>query len=202
VAIKVTYLGGTADSYTLNFSRPASGVYVQLYKFLRLGQQGYRSLCTNMMSNTAFVRRGIRDMKKGDLPRFVMLDAGDSGCLPVVAAMLNPALKLTYDEVDLQHLIAENHWYVSAYHLSFHHPGEQRTDALLLNVNPEKSMFRIVVKSNLTHELAGNLLETFNKALEWLDSHGSNFSMIKSRKGFAWPSLAKLANLRKGHEPC
>lgn len=36
VAIDVSYLGGKAQSYTLNFSRPASGIYVQLYKFLRL----------------------------------------------------------------------------------------------------------------------------------------------------------------------
>lgn len=41
VSTTVTYLGGKADSYTLNFSRPASGIYVQFYKFLRLGVAGY-----------------------------------------------------------------------------------------------------------------------------------------------------------------
>ena len=44
VAISVSYLGGKADSYTLNFSRPATGVFVQYYKFLRLGLEGYKSL--------------------------------------------------------------------------------------------------------------------------------------------------------------
>jgi hypothetical protein len=34
VAITVTYLGGHCDSMTLNFSRPASGVYVQYYKLV------------------------------------------------------------------------------------------------------------------------------------------------------------------------
>ena len=34
VATSVSYLGGKADSHTLNFSRPASGIYVQYYKFL------------------------------------------------------------------------------------------------------------------------------------------------------------------------
>jgi len=29
-----------ADSYTLNFSRPAAGAYCQLFKFLRLGREG------------------------------------------------------------------------------------------------------------------------------------------------------------------
>ena len=42
VAVNVAYLGGKAESYTLNFSRPASGIYVQLYKFLRLGKEGAR----------------------------------------------------------------------------------------------------------------------------------------------------------------
>ena len=44
VAISVSYLGGKADPYTLNFSRPATGVFVQYYKFLRLGLEGYKSL--------------------------------------------------------------------------------------------------------------------------------------------------------------
>jgi glutamate decarboxylase len=34
IAISVTYLGGHCDSMTLNFSRPASGVYVQFYKLV------------------------------------------------------------------------------------------------------------------------------------------------------------------------
>lgn len=42
VAVSVAYLGGKGDSYTLNFSRPAAGVYVQYYKFHRLGFTGYR----------------------------------------------------------------------------------------------------------------------------------------------------------------
>ena len=45
VAISVSYLGGSSDSFTLNFSRPATGVYVQFYKFLRLGTTGYRRVC-------------------------------------------------------------------------------------------------------------------------------------------------------------
>jgi len=198
VAIKVTYLGGSADSYTLNFSRPASGVYVQLYKFLRMGVEGYTTLMNNMMANAAFLRQGLKEMTKNSLPRFIMLDAGDSGCLPVVAARLNPKLNLKYDEVDLQHLIAEDHWYVSAYHLNFHHPTEKKNVPLLDGVDPEASMFRIVVKSNLTHELATNLLESMAKAVEWLDTHGNT---IVKHKAPDWPSLLKLG-IKKGNQPC
>jgi len=34
IAISVSYLGGHCDSMTLNFSRPASACYVQMYKFV------------------------------------------------------------------------------------------------------------------------------------------------------------------------
>ena len=51
VAVSVTYLGGKAHSYTLNFSRPATGVYSQYYKLLNYGMAGYRQCNDNMMSN-------------------------------------------------------------------------------------------------------------------------------------------------------
>merc|ERR1712032_1697242 len=56
VAISVSYLGGKADSYTLNFSRPATGIYVQLYKFLRLGLEGYSQLEKNMCGTADMLR--------------------------------------------------------------------------------------------------------------------------------------------------
>merc|ERR1719203_2580846 len=56
VAISVSYLGGKGESYTLNFSRPASGVYVQFYKFLRLGFEGYAALEKNMMTVAKHIR--------------------------------------------------------------------------------------------------------------------------------------------------
>ena len=64
VAVSVSYLGGKGDSYTLNFSRPASGVYVQFYKFNRLGLAGYRDLEQNMMTNAKVIRDGMKRMTK------------------------------------------------------------------------------------------------------------------------------------------
>lgn len=34
IAVTVTYLGGSSDSLTLNFSRPASGPYVRKFKII------------------------------------------------------------------------------------------------------------------------------------------------------------------------
>jgi glutamate decarboxylase len=50
IAISVTYLGGKSDSMTLNFSRPATSVYVQYYKLLRLGWEGYRKKVDQQVS--------------------------------------------------------------------------------------------------------------------------------------------------------
>jgi glutamate decarboxylase len=48
IAISVSYLGGHCDSMTLNFSRPASAAYVQMYKFVSVsgGQSALRTIVT------------------------------------------------------------------------------------------------------------------------------------------------------------
>ena len=51
-----SYLGGSSDSLTLNFSRPASGPYVQFYKLLRLGKEGYQQKIDNQMAVAKYLR--------------------------------------------------------------------------------------------------------------------------------------------------
>jgi glutamate decarboxylase len=170
VAISVTYLGGKADSYTLNFSRPASGVYVQFYKLLRFGMAGYHQCEENMMRNATFLRDGLRAMEHNGKARFVLLDDGDEHCLPVVTAMLNPDAGFTYDDIDLQHVLSQHHWYVSGYKMNYLHPISEDTLPLFHDAEAGQTMFRIVVKGNLTRDMAEDLLESFNAALSFLDS--------------------------------
>ena len=51
-------------------------------------------------------------------PYVQLLDAGDTKCLPVVTARVNPALNAPYDDIDLQHAIAQEHWYVCGYKMN------------------------------------------------------------------------------------
>jgi glutamate decarboxylase len=176
VAISVTYLGGQADSYTLNFSRPASGVYVQFYKLLRFGIEGYRHCCENMMQNAQYLREGLKAMTCEGKPRFVLLDDGDEPCLPVVTAMLNPACGFTYDDIDLQHVLSQHHWYVSGYKMALDDPLTEENVPLFSDEGADKTMFRIVVKSNLTRDMATHLLSSFDAAFEFLDS--VDFSLL------------------------
>ena len=154
IAVSVTYLGGHCDSMTLNFSRPASGPYVQFYKFLRLGSSGYVQKVKNQMTVSAYLRNELAHMKgPNGIPRFQMLDGGTASCncLPVVAARLNPELKLAYDDIDFQHALSESHWYVSGYSLGFEdYTAGEETVRLFTDLPKDATMFRIVVKSNLT----------------------------------------------------
>ena len=179
VAISVTYLGGKADSYTLNFSRPASGVYVQYYKFLRYGMSGYQKCCDSMLRHADIIREGLRTMQYKGKPRFTILDHGNENCLPVVTAMLNPECELEYDDIDLQHALSEHHWYVSGYRMGFNDPMTGKNKPLFSDQDASTSMFRVVVKSNISSVMVEHLLDSFKKSLHLLDSID-----FKAKNGF------------------
>ncbi len=51
----VSYLGGDEATFNLNFSSGASQVIAQYYNFLRLGQEGYRRIMTNLRSTADYL---------------------------------------------------------------------------------------------------------------------------------------------------
>mmetsp|Transcript_149055 Transcript_149055/g.361919 ORF Transcript_149055/g.361919 Transcript_149055/m.361919 type:complete len:562 (-) Transcript_149055:67-1752(-) len=177
VAISVSYLGGKGESYTLNFSRPASGVYVQYYKFHRLGLEGYANLTNNRMANAKHLRDGMRGMTFQGKPRFLFLDDGDKGCLPVVTACLNPELGLPYNDIDLQHALMGYHWYVSGYKMSYTDPEEEIKKPLFKDISEDQSMFRVVVKANVTRRMIAHLVHSMKDALDDLDSVSDGYKV-------------------------
>ena len=98
------------------------------------------------------------------------LDHGDDHCLPVVTAMLNPECGFSYDDIDLQHVLSQHHWYVSGYKMGFNDPVTEKMGPLFKDSNAEQTMFRIVVKNNMTRSMADHLLASFVEALAFLDS--------------------------------
>jgi len=179
VAISVSYLGGHADSYTLNFSRPATGFYVQFYKFMRLGKAGYQNLRDNQMSNAKFIRDGLKAMQTREgKRRFLLLDAGDRKCLPVVTGMIDPHSGVAYDSVDLQHAVERSHWYVCGYKMDVHCPNTGERKALFSDADRDTTMFRVVVKSNLTRAMARDLLQAFENAVEAMDELGAGYQAM------------------------
>ena len=172
-------LGGVSDSITLNFSRPAAGAYVQLYKFLRLGKFGYRRKVQRQLDVTRQFRSMVQDLKwSNGVPIFEICDGSGSAndnepacCLPVFAARLNPALRkerhLQFNDHSLQHAMGEFHWYVGAYFLSFEDFSNHGKLAPLCSDEPmSASMFRVVFKSNLTHVMAKDLYRRLKEVLD------------------------------------
>lgn len=182
IAVSVTYLGGHCDSMTLNFSRPASGVYVQYYKFLRLGKVGYANKVRNQMAVSAYIRNYLMTTvdKATGKNLFLSMDCGDTHCLPVVAARLNPEITLNkFTDIDLQHALYESHWYVSGYSLAFENfkKGGQM-EPLASDLGTRSTMFRVVVKSNLTYNLAQDLVEHIKGVVKIL-SHVMGYADFK-----------------------
>jgi glutamate decarboxylase len=53
------YLGGTEESYTLNFSRPGAQIIAQYYNLIHLGFSGYRDIMENMLANARLFSRAL-----------------------------------------------------------------------------------------------------------------------------------------------
>lgn len=53
------YLGGTEQSYTLNFSRPGAQVLAQYFNFIHLGREGYQSIMRNALQNARILSKAL-----------------------------------------------------------------------------------------------------------------------------------------------
>lgn len=53
------YLGGTEESFTLNFSRPGAQIIAQYYNLIHLGFTGYRSIMENTLANARLLSRAL-----------------------------------------------------------------------------------------------------------------------------------------------
>jgi len=206
IEVEVTYLGGISHSMTLNFSRPATGIYVQAYKFLRLGMQGYRQKVENQLHVTSVFRERMRKIKwiTGE-PFFQISDADEEPGLPVCALRVNPALDVEFDNFSIQHAVGEFHWYIGAYHLSFEDFGNGGAIAPFCKDEPvEASMFRVVFKSNLTLAMAEDLVERIEDLCDHYKEDATNKKgddAVVPKTTSIREAMAKKANIRRDSKP-
>ncbi|KAL2269592.1 hypothetical protein VTJ83DRAFT_1776 [Remersonia thermophila] len=59
LVFQLDYLGGTEESYTLNFSRPGAHVVVQYYNLIHLGFSGYREVAENCLANARVLSQSL-----------------------------------------------------------------------------------------------------------------------------------------------
>jgi glutamate decarboxylase len=121
LVFELHYLGGTEESYTLNFSRPGAQIIAQYFNLMHLGFNGFRSVMENSLANARLLSRALErtgwyrcvsdiHRKKGDFYynrenaiNNPYTDGDDSGAynpgLPVVAFTLTDEFKKQYPHV-------------------------------------------------------------------------------------------------------
>ena len=52
-------MGGTEESYTLNFSRPGAQIIAQYFNLMHLGFSGYRAVMENALANARLLSRAL-----------------------------------------------------------------------------------------------------------------------------------------------
>ncbi|KAI5305174.1 hypothetical protein KEM56_005090 [Ascosphaera pollenicola] len=56
---ELDYLGGTEETFTLNFSRSGAPVIGQYYNFIRLGRKGYQVIMEGCLANARLLSKGL-----------------------------------------------------------------------------------------------------------------------------------------------
>ncbi|TLS21980.1 uncharacterized protein PpBr36_09218 [Pyricularia pennisetigena] len=82
------YLGGTEESYTLNFSRPGAQVITQYFNLVHLGFSGYRAIMENCLANARLLSKSLEA----------------TGWYTCVSEIHRPAERTGSDEKDIQPL--------------------------------------------------------------------------------------------------
>ncbi|KAH7090332.1 pyridoxal phosphate-dependent transferase [Paraphoma chrysanthemicola] len=170
------YLGGTEESYTLNFSRPGAQIIAQYYNLIHLGFSGYRSIMENTLANARLLSRALEHTgwyrcvsdihrKKGDT-KFVQgkaqYDAGETSAdynagLPVVAFSLTDEFKKNFPHVkqeSVSNLLRAKQYIIPNYPLP---PNTDKTEIL-----------RVVVRESLSLDMIDRLITDICSVTEQL----------------------------------
>ncbi|QDU33378.1 Glutamate decarboxylase [Poriferisphaera corsica] len=145
----VNYLGGDQPTFHLNFSKSASHILGQYYNFLFLGRDGYRAIMLNLQHITEHLTTAIEG-----LGIFKILSK--LGDLPVITFSIKNPEKHSFSVYDISQKLRERGWIVPAYTLA-----PNASDITVL---------RIVVKESMSLDMAENLINDLNSAIQALTS--------------------------------
>lgn len=168
------YLGGTEESYTLNFSRPGAQVITQYFNLVHLGFSGYRAIMENCLANARLLSKSLEATGwytcVSDIHRRVET-AGSNGSngkqkepevtperaketsadyvagLPVVAFCFSDEFRRQFPHVKQETvsvLLRARQWIIPNYALP---PNEEKTEIL-----------RVVVRESMSLDLLDRLL--------------------------------------------
>lgn len=159
------YLGGTEQSYTLNFSRPGAQVAVQYYNLVHLGFAGYREVVENCLANARVLSRSLEATGwytcVSDVHRRARAAGGEDGGetsaayepgLPVVSFRFSDAFAREFPHVrqeTVSLLLRARQWIVPNYALP---PGEDATEIL-------RAVVRVSMSLDLLERLVADVVD-------------------------------------------
>lgn len=145
----VNYLGGEMPTIGMNFSRPGAQVVAQYFNFLHLGRAGYGKRMATLEAIACYLADGMAKLGPFRLVSHPL------GQLPVFAVQLNPDV-LNWDVFQLSEKLRVRGWLVPAYTM----PANCE----------EMAVLRFVVRAGFSRDLADQLLEDIQRAVEWFES--------------------------------
>jgi glutamate decarboxylase len=157
-------LGGHHPTFTLNFSRPASGVIAQYYQFLRNGMAGYKAISERCQEVARFVAAGVRNLGPYEI-------IGDGEDLPVVAFNMRDPDKAGFTVYHLSEAFKADGWHVPAYSLP---PNLEHVDVL-----------RVVCRQGFSLDLAAKFLDSLARHTERLSAHPFPLPKVETALTFA-----------------
>lgn len=191
------YLGGTEESFTLNFSRPGAQVVVQYYNLIHLGFSGYREVMENCLANARILSKSLEatgwytcisdihrptnqptpaDSNRQAKPQTQHeTSAGYIAGLPVVSFRLTDAFQREFPHVKqetISLLLRARQWIIPNYALP---PNEDNTEIL-----------RVVVRESLSFDLLDRLVTDIVQVTETLMENEEQVDLgilTRQRKG-------------------
>ena len=186
LVFELHYLGGTEESYTLNFSRPGAQIIAQYYNLIHLGFSGYRAIMENALQNARLLSKSLEattwfrcvsdiHRKKGQhkatpgeeafTPDNEDSSAYNAG-LPVVAFTLSDSFKKDYPHVKqaaVSNLLRAKQYIIPNYPLP---PNEESTEIL-----------RVVVRESMSLDLLDRLISDICAVMESIMSTSSEVDL-------------------------
>ncbi|KAK4229940.1 glutamate decarboxylase [Podospora fimiseda] len=170
------YLGGTEQSFTLNFSRPGAQTIVQYYNLIHLGFNGYREIMENCLANARLLSKSLEATGwytcLSDIHRPVERGNGKAtdneedtsanyiAGLPVVSFRLTDDFKKEFSHIKQEWvsvLARARGWIIPNYALP---PNEQETEIL-----------RVVIRESMSFDLLERLVTDLVQVTQTMMDH-------------------------------
>jgi len=192
LVFELHYLGGTEESYTLNFSRPGAQIIAQYFNLIHLGFDGYQSIMENCLSNARLLSKSLEatgwytcvsdiHREKGVFtfdPKAAVFSAPDETSkdynegLPVVAFRFSDAFKSEFPHLKqetISNLLRAKQYIIPNYPLP---PNEDKTEIL-----------RVVVRESMSFDLLDRLITDICATTQSLiESDAQDLSILNQSK--------------------